>query len=110
MQQPIRGDERDDSSYLIAHPIPNSESWTTTIMFYTVEFGDTKFSVPSRYLDLAPKGVGAQGMVWWVKKEDFSTKTAWTEIETKLLSILSGIVISLNYFLWIYWNLLIIGI
>ena len=34
------------------------------IMFYTVEFGDTEFSVPSRYLDLAPKGVGAQGMVW----------------------------------------------
>ena len=39
-------------------------------MSYTVEFGDTEFSVPSRYLDLAPKGVGAQGMVWWVKEED----------------------------------------
>jgi len=33
-------------------------------MSYTVEFGDTEFSVPIRYLDLAPKGVGAQGMVW----------------------------------------------
>lgn len=39
-------------------------------MSYTVEFGDTEFSVPSRYLELAPKGVGAQGMVWWVEEED----------------------------------------
>lgn len=42
-------------------------------MSYTVEFGDTEFSVPIRYLDLAPKGVGAQGMVWWVKEEDLYT-------------------------------------
>nr|CAD7575883.1 unnamed protein product [Timema californicum] len=32
-------------------------------MFTTFEFGDTEFSVPSRYIHLAPKGVGAQGMV-----------------------------------------------
>jgi hypothetical protein len=32
-------------------------------MFYTLVFGDTEFSVPRRYVDLVPKGVGAQGMV-----------------------------------------------
>lgn len=32
-------------------------------MFYTLVFGDTEFSVPTRYVDLVPKGLGAQGMV-----------------------------------------------
>lgn len=32
-------------------------------MFYTFVFGDTEFSVPRRYVDLVPKGLGAQGMV-----------------------------------------------
>lgn len=32
-------------------------------MFYTFVFGDTEFSVPRRYVDLVPKGIGAQGMV-----------------------------------------------
>lgn len=32
-------------------------------MFYTLVFGDTEFSVPRRYVDLVPKGLGAQGMV-----------------------------------------------
>lgn len=32
-------------------------------MFYTLVFGDTEFSVPKRYVDLVPKGLGAQGMV-----------------------------------------------
>lgn len=32
-------------------------------MFYTLVFGDTEFSVPKRYVDLKPRGVGAQGMV-----------------------------------------------
>uniref|UniRef100_A0A8D8VZN7 Stress-activated protein kinase JNK n=1 Tax=Cacopsylla melanoneura TaxID=428564 RepID=A0A8D8VZN7_9HEMI len=31
--------------------------------YYSREFGDTTFSVPTRYTNLMPKGLGAQGMV-----------------------------------------------
>ncbi|XP_026686134.1 stress-activated protein kinase JNK-like isoform X2 [Diaphorina citri] len=31
--------------------------------FYSLMFGDTVFSVPTRYTNLLPKGLGAQGMV-----------------------------------------------
>lgn len=31
--------------------------------FYTFVFGDTEFSVPRRYVNLVPKGLGAQGTV-----------------------------------------------
>ena len=32
--------------------------------YHYVEFGDTSFTVPSRYVNLTPKGLGAQGTVW----------------------------------------------
>lgn len=32
--------------------------------FYSQTFGDTEFVVPNRYINLQPKGLGAQGMVW----------------------------------------------
>lgn len=32
-------------------------------MFHTLVFNDTEFSVPRRYVNLVPKGLGAQGMV-----------------------------------------------
>lgn len=32
-------------------------------IFYTFVFGDTEFSVPRRYVNLVPKGLGAQGTV-----------------------------------------------
>jgi hypothetical protein len=32
--------------------------------YYSVEFGDTSFTVPKRYSSLTPKGLGAQGTVW----------------------------------------------
>lgn len=32
-------------------------------IFYTFVFGDTEFSVPKRYVNLVPKGLGAQGTV-----------------------------------------------
>lgn len=35
-------------------------------MFYTVEVGDTKFTILKRYQNLKPIGSGAQGIVWWV--------------------------------------------
>lgn len=34
--------------------------------FVTYQFGDTEFIVPSRYRDLSPRGIGAQGTVWYV--------------------------------------------
>lgn len=33
-------------------------------------FGDTEFDVPVRYINLSPRGTGAQGMVWWVDLPD----------------------------------------
>lgn len=40
-------------------------------------FGDAEFWVPERYVELEPKGGGAQGLVWWVrgKKEETLRKT-----------------------------------
>lgn len=35
-------------------------------LFYTVEVGDTKFTILKRYQNLKPIGSGAQGIVWWV--------------------------------------------
>lgn len=34
--------------------------------FYTVEVGDTKFTILKRYQNLKPIGSGAQGIVWYV--------------------------------------------
>lgn len=36
-------------------------------MFYTVEVGDTKFTILKRYQNLKPIGSGAQGIVWYVE-------------------------------------------
>ena len=33
-------------------------------MFYTVEVGDTKFTILKRYQNLKAIGSGAQGIVW----------------------------------------------
>ena len=33
-------------------------------LFYTVEVGDTKFTIFKRYQNLKPIGSGAQGIVW----------------------------------------------
>ncbi|GFR17337.1 hypothetical protein TNCT_624481 [Trichonephila clavata] len=33
-------------------------------LFYTVEVGDTKFTILKRYQNLKPIGSGAQGIVW----------------------------------------------
>lgn len=32
-------------------------------------FGDTVLCIPERYVHVEPRGVGAQGIVWWVKQE-----------------------------------------
>ncbi|XP_046672827.1 stress-activated protein kinase JNK isoform X2 [Homalodisca vitripennis] len=43
--------------------VPIVDGCMTMMEFYTSVFGDTEFSVPSRYTQLLPKGLGAQGMV-----------------------------------------------
>lgn len=35
---------------------------------YTVEVGDTKFTILKRYQNLKPIGSGAQGIVWYVRR------------------------------------------
>lgn len=37
-----------------------------TMEFRKYQFGDTEFVVPSRYIELSERGMGAQGAVWWV--------------------------------------------
>lgn len=36
----------------------------TETNFNNYVFGDTEFDVPVRYINLSPRGTGAQGMVW----------------------------------------------
>lgn len=47
-----------------------TSSWRITMSsrhaLYTVEVGDTKFTILKRYQNLKPIGSGAQGIVWWV--------------------------------------------
>lgn len=35
-----------------------------TMEFKKYQFGDTEFVVPSRYIELKERGMGAQGAVW----------------------------------------------
>ena len=44
--------------------------------FYTVEVGDTRFTILKRYQNLKPIGSGAQGIVWWVK--DYINNESYT--------------------------------
>lgn len=45
----------------LLHPKMSSR---LSAMFYTVEVGDTKFTILKRYQNLKPIGSGAQGIVW----------------------------------------------
>lgn len=40
-------------------PLDNNE-----VAYQNYQFGDTDFLVPSRYISLAARGIGAQGAVW----------------------------------------------
>lgn len=33
-------------------------------VYQSYHFGDTEFRVPSRYVELSARGIGAQGAVW----------------------------------------------
>lgn len=41
--------------------IPNE---TLDVTYQSYQFGDTEFQVPTRYISLSARGVGAQGAVW----------------------------------------------
>lgn len=43
---------------------PDMTTTRLSAMFYTVEVGDTKFTILKRYQNLKPIGSGAQGIVW----------------------------------------------
>lgn len=34
------------------------------VVYQNYQFGDTEFLVPSRYISLVARGIGAQGAVW----------------------------------------------
>ena len=41
-------------------------SSSSSNQFYTVEVGDSTFTIIKRYSNIKPIGSGAQGIVWWV--------------------------------------------
>ena len=45
-------------------PRPSHKMSTKSSHFYTVEVGDTRFTILKRYQNLKPIGSGAQGIVW----------------------------------------------
>ena len=50
-------------------PRPSSQKMSSTTSsksshYYTVEVGDTRFTILKRYQNLKPIGSGAQGIVW----------------------------------------------
>jgi mitogen-activated protein kinase 8/9/10 (c-Jun N-terminal kinase) len=46
------------------NPRPGAKMSSRPSSFYTVEVGDTKFTILKRYQSLKPIGSGAQGIVW----------------------------------------------
>ena len=42
----------------------NEETDEQNERYEKYQFGDTEFVVPTRYIRLEPKGIGAQGTVW----------------------------------------------
>jgi len=46
------------------HINPRMTSRVSSSIFFTVEVGDTKFTILKRYQNLKPIGSGAQGIVW----------------------------------------------
>lgn len=53
-----------DVSYIAKHY--NMSKSKVDNQFYSVEVGDSTFTVLKRYQNLKPIGSGAQGIVWWV--------------------------------------------
>lgn len=57
-------DKQVDVSYIAQHY--NMSKSKVDNQFYSVEVGDSTFTVLKRYQNLKPIGSGAQGIVWWV--------------------------------------------
>lgn len=51
---------------LSPRPSPKMATPSNSNLFYTVEVGDTRFTILRRYTNLKPIGSGAQGIVWLV--------------------------------------------
>lgn len=58
-------DKQVDVSYIAKHY--NMSKSKVDNQFYSVEVGDSTFTVLKRYQNLKPIGSGAQGIVWWVE-------------------------------------------
>jgi len=60
------------ASMIVVPPPQSANSGTTTrpekssSMFYTIDVGDTRFTILKRYQNLRAIGSGAQGVVWYV--------------------------------------------
>ncbi|KAM7326609.1 hypothetical protein ACRRTK_015087 [Alexandromys fortis] len=62
-------DKHVDVSYVAKHY--NMSKSKVDNQFYSVEVGDSTFTVLKRYQNLKPIGSGAQGIVWRVRFEPF---------------------------------------
>ena len=62
---------------------PDMSSTRLSTLFYTVEVGDTKFTILKRYQNLKPIGSGAQGIVWSVQTTLLYIFSRFTLLYTK---------------------------
>ena len=59
--------------------------------FYTVEVGDSTFTILKRYQNLKPIGSGAQGFVWWV-----NSYLLWFRVLYMQLNMIPEVQLNLN--------------
>lgn len=64
-----------DVSYIAKHY--NMSKSKVDNQFYSVEVGDSTFTVLKRYQNLKPIGSGAQGIVWYVFRFTFPSCRLW---------------------------------
>lgn len=67
-----------DVSYIAQHY--NMSKSKVDNQFYSVEVGDSTFTVLKRYQNLKPIGSGAQGIVWWVPMVHLFVFLSWKYI------------------------------
>uniref|UniRef100_A0A8D1EQG4 Mitogen-activated protein kinase 10 n=1 Tax=Sus scrofa TaxID=9823 RepID=A0A8D1EQG4_PIG len=67
-------DKQVDVSYIAKHY--NMSKSKVDNQFYSVEVGDSTFTVLKRYQNLKPIGSGAQGIVWCPRRVDSESRTS----------------------------------
>lgn len=99
------------ASLLLHHHQHQSTTMSrSNILFYTVEVGDTKFTILKRYQNLKPIGSGAQGIVWSVSQNKYSIKNfIQHRFPNKIILIMVHLIlfqVDKSYFALMKWKVL----